>query len=126
MLYKDTKAMVHSPYADANYFDIVIEVWKGDTLALFLFTNDLDYLQWVSIDRMKRKWSRTKKLKSTRYPTEIKTDADFVDDLALGNRSAQVVSLMYGLEQASRNIGRNWTQIKQSMCVLDKTMSSSH
>ena len=39
VLYKNTKAMVHSPDGDTNFFGIVNGVLKGDTLApYFLYS----------------------------------------------------------------------------------------
>ena len=37
ILYKNTKAMVHSPDGDTTYFDIVAGVLQGDTLIPYLF-----------------------------------------------------------------------------------------
>ena len=34
MLYKDTKAMIHLPDGDFDFFDIVAKVLLGDTLVL--------------------------------------------------------------------------------------------
>ena len=34
---KNTKAIIHSPDGDTNFFDLVAGVLQGDTLALYLF-----------------------------------------------------------------------------------------
>ena len=34
MLYKNMKAMVHSPDRDTDFFDIVTGVWQGDTVVV--------------------------------------------------------------------------------------------
>ena len=43
ILYKNTKAEVHSPDGDTDYFDIVKGVLQGGTLASYLFIICLDY-----------------------------------------------------------------------------------
>ena len=44
MLYKDTKAMVHLPNGNNDFFDIITEVLQGDILPPFLFMICLDYI----------------------------------------------------------------------------------
>ena len=53
MLYRNTKINVHSPDEDTDYFDIVVGVLQGDTLAPYLFIICLDYVFKISIDLMK-------------------------------------------------------------------------
>ena len=53
MLHRNTKVKVHSPNGDTDYFDIVVGVLQGDTLAPFLFIICLDYMIRTSIDKMK-------------------------------------------------------------------------
>ena len=53
MLYKDTKAEVHSPDGDTDFFDIVAGVLQGDTLAPYLFIICLDYVLPTLIDLIK-------------------------------------------------------------------------
>ena len=50
MPYKNTKAMVRLFDRDKDFFDIVTEVLKGDTLAPYLLIICLDYIFWTSID----------------------------------------------------------------------------
>ena len=52
-LYKKTKAMVHSPDGDTDFFDIVAGVLRGDTLAPSQLIICLDYEQRISINLMK-------------------------------------------------------------------------
>ena len=44
MLYKNTKAVVHSPDGDTDPFDIVAGVLPGDTLAPYVFIICQDYV----------------------------------------------------------------------------------
>ena len=43
-LYKNMKAMVHSPDGNTEFFDIVAGVLPGDMLTPYLFTICLDYV----------------------------------------------------------------------------------
>ena len=75
MLYKDTKAMVHSP--DGN---IVSGNLQGDKLTPFLFIICQDYVLWMSIDLMKENGFTLKKAKSRQRPTETITNVDHTDN----------------------------------------------
>ena len=44
MLYKNTKAMVHSPDRDKDFFDIVTGLLQEDAFVLYLFILCLDYI----------------------------------------------------------------------------------
>ena len=59
MLYKNTKAIIHSHGGNTDFFDIVTGVLQGDKLAPFLFIICLDYELRISIVLMKD--SQTKK-----------------------------------------------------------------
>ena len=52
-LYKNTKAMTHSPDGDTDFFDIVAGVLQGDTFTLKLFKICLVYVLSVPIDLLK-------------------------------------------------------------------------
>ena len=45
ILYKNMKVKVHSPDEDTDFFDIVVGVLQGDTLAPYLFIICLDYFE---------------------------------------------------------------------------------
>ena len=76
--------------ATTDFFDIVTGVLQEDTIALYIFIICLDYILWILIDLMKRKWFYTKKARSRQYPAKTITDADYVDDLVfLANTPAQ-------------------------------------
>ena len=53
MLFKSKKALVHSPDVDIDFFDT--GVLQADKLAPLQFIIYLDYVQWTSIDLMKKK-----------------------------------------------------------------------
>ena len=53
ILYKDTKAMVHSPDGDTDFFDIITGILQENTLVPFLFVICWDYVQRMLIDLMK-------------------------------------------------------------------------
>ena len=53
MLYKNTKAMVHLPDSDTDFWDIVAKVLKGDTLTSYMFIICQDYIVQMSIDLIK-------------------------------------------------------------------------
>ena len=42
MIYKNTKATVHSPDGDTDFFDIVAGILQGDTLTPYMFIICLD------------------------------------------------------------------------------------
>ena len=50
MLYRNTKAKVHSSDGDIGFFDIVPGVFQGDKLSPYLFIICLNYVLWTSID----------------------------------------------------------------------------
>ena len=103
MLYKNTKVKVCSPDGDTDYFDIVAGVQQGDTLALYLFINCLNYLLGTSIDKMKD--NSFKLTKERRYPAQTITDADYANDIALlANTPAQAESQLHNLERAAAGI----------------------
>ena len=67
MLYKYPKAVVHSLDWDMDFFDKVAGVFKGDESVPYLFILCLDY-DFICI-----------KARSSWYPTEHMTDADYSD-----------------------------------------------
>ena len=82
ILYWNTKVKARSPDGDTDYFDIVVVVLQGDTLAPYLFIIYLDYVLRTSIDKIKENGFKLTKKRSRRYPTRIITDADYADDIA--------------------------------------------
>ena len=106
MLYRNTKVKVCSPDGDTDYFDIVVGVLQGDTLAPYLFIICLDYVLKTSIDKIKENGFKQTKERSRRYPAKTITDTDYADDIALlANAPGQTETPLHSLERAAANIG---------------------
>ena len=100
MLYKNIKVKVISLDADTDYFDIILAVLQGDTLAPHLFIICLDYVLRTSIDIMKDNGFKQAKERSRT------TDADYADNIAvLANTPAQAENLLRCLERVAADIG---------------------
>ena len=100
ILYRNTKVKVRSLDGDTDYFDIVVGVLQGDTLAPYLFIICLDYVLRTSIDKIKENGFELTKKRRRRYPAKKKiTDADYADDIAiLANTPAQAETQLHSLE----------------------------
>ena len=61
MLYKNTKAVVHSPDRDTGFFNIIAIILQGDALALYLSILCLDYILQTSIYLIKENGFTLKK-----------------------------------------------------------------
>ena len=122
MLYKNTKVKVWSLDGDADFFDIVVGVRQGDTLAQYLFIICLDYVLWTSEDSMKENGFTLAKARSRRYPTQTIMDADYTDDTALlANTTTQAQSMLHSLEHAAGGIGLHVNADKtEFMCFNQK------
>ena len=83
MLYSNLKVKVCSPDGDTYYFNIAAGVLQGDTWAPYLFIIHLDYVLWMSTEKMKENGFKLTKERSKRYPAQTITDADYADDIAL-------------------------------------------
>ena len=70
---------VHSPDGDTEYFDIVVGVLQGDTLAPYHIIC-LDYVLRTSIDKIRENDFKLKKKRSRRYPAKTITDVDYITD----------------------------------------------
>ena len=97
---------VRSPDRNAEYFDIVVGVLQGDTLAPYLFIISHDYVLRTSIDKIRENgFELTKKRRSRRYPAKTITDADYADDIAiLKNTPNQAETLLHSFERAAAGI----------------------
>ena len=96
----------HSQDGDTDYFDIVAGVLQGDTLHPYLFIICLDYMLRTSIHKIKDNSLKLAKERSKRYLTQIITDVDYADDIAiLVNTPAQAETLLHSLERATAGKG---------------------
>ena len=106
ILYINTKVKVGSPDGDTEYFDIVVGVLQGDTLAPYLFIICLDYVLRTSIDKIRENGFELTKKRSRRHPAKTITDADYADDIAiLANTPNQAETLLHSFEQAAAGKG---------------------
>ena len=106
ILYWNTKVKVRSPDGDTEYFDIVVGVLQGNTLAPYLFIISLDYVLRTSIDKIRENSFKLTKKRSRRYPAKTIADADYADDIAiLANTPKQAETLLHSLERAATGIG---------------------
>ena len=124
ILYKNTKVKVCSPDGNTDYFDIVASVLQGDILASYLFSICLDYVLRTSIDLMKDNGFKLTKERSRRYPTQIITDADYADDIALlVNTPTRAETLLHSLERATGCIGLHVNVDKCNTYALNEATS---
>ena len=119
MLYRSPKVKVHSLDRDTDYFNIVVGVLQGDTLAPYLFIICLDYVLRISIDKMKDNSFKLTKERNRKYIT----DADYVGDMVLlTNTPAQAKTMLHSLEQAAAGIGLHVNADKtEYMCFNQST-----
>ena len=82
-LYKNTKVKVRSPEGDIDFFESVVRVLQGDTLAPYLFIICVDYVLRTSIDLMKENGFTLQKARSRWYPAWTIMDANDAVDIAL-------------------------------------------
>ena len=116
MLYKNTKVRICSPDRDTYYFDIVKGVLQGDIYNEFR----------TSIDKMKDNGFKLVKERSRRYPAQIITDADCVDDIALlANIPTLAETLLHSLERAAGGRGLH-VKTKLNICAFIKEVTSPH
>ena len=127
MLYKNTKVKVRSPDGDKDYFDIVVGVLQGDTLAPYLFFICFDYVLRTSFDLIKENGFKLAKERNRRYPAQTKTEADYTDDIALlENTPTQAESLLHSLERAAAGIGLHVNADKTEYIYFNQRDNISH
>ena len=113
---------VRSPDKDTEYFDIVVEVLQGNTLAPYLFIICLDYVLRTSIDRIKENGFELTKKRSTRYPGKTITHANYADDIAiLSNTPNQAETVLHSLEQAAAGMGLHVNAHKTEYICFNQT-----
>ena len=113
---------VRSPDGDTEYFDVVVGVLQGDTLAPYFFIVCLDYGLRTSIDKIRENGFELTKKRSRRYPAKTITDADYADDIAiLANILNQAVTLLHSLERAAAGIGLHVNAHKTEYMCYNQT-----
>ena len=90
ILYRNKKVKVCSSDGDTEYFDIVAGVLQEDTLAPYLFIICLNYVLWISIDKMRENGFELRKKRNRRYPAKTITD----DIVILANTPNQAETLL--------------------------------
>ena len=122
MLYRNTKVKIRSLYGDKNYFDIAADVLQGDTLAPYLFIICLDCMLWISLDKIKENCFKLIKLRSSKYPAQTITDADYTDDIELqANAPARAETLRHSLERAVAGIDLHINAHKTEYMCFNQT-----
>ena len=122
MLYRNTKVKVFSPDGDTDYFNIVVGVLQGDTLAPYLSIICQDCVLRTSIDKIKENGLKLAKERSRRYPAKTITNADCADDIALlAKASAQAETLLHSLERAAASIGLHVNAHKTEYMSFNQT-----
>ena len=104
LLYDSSKSRVQTSDGLTDFFETLIGVLQGDTLAPFLFIIALDYIlrNCMSPDYGLTILPR----QSRRVPAVTVTDLDFADDLALLSNTIQdAQSLLHDLEVAAEKVG---------------------
>ena len=105
-----------------DYFDMVADVLKGDTLAPYLFIISLDYVLRTAIDKIKENGFKLTKERSRRYPAKTITD----DIALLTNAPAHAETLLHSLERAAAGIGLHVNAPRRNICALIKQVKSPH
>ena len=104
LLYKNTKAIVHSSDGDTDFFNIV--AWRYACVICVYDIIYQDYVLQMSLDWIKENGFTLKKAKSKGYRAEPMIDADYAYDLMLlTNTPAQAETLLHSLKQAAGGIG---------------------
>ena len=121
-MYTNTYELYISLDGDTEYFDIVVGVLQGDTLAPYLFIICLDYVLRTSIDKIRENGFELTKKRSRRYPAKTITDADYADGIAiLANTPNQAETLLHSLERAAAAIGLHVNAHKTEYMCYNQT-----
>ena len=84
MMYKNTKAKVVTDEGCSEEFEIFSGILQGDTLAPLLFIICVDFCMLNATFSKENELGFTlERAKSRRYPKEVVTNLDFVDDITL-------------------------------------------
>ena len=122
ILYRNTKVKVRSPDGDTDYFDIVVGVLKGDTLAPYLFIICRDYVLRTLIDKIKENGFELTKKINRRYPAKTITDANYANNMPiLANAPAQAETLLHGLVWGAAGISLHLNAHKTEFMCFNQT-----
>ena len=103
---------------ETEYFDVVVGVLQGDTLAPYLFIICLDYVLRTSIDKIRENSFELTKKRSRRHPAKIITDADYADHIAIqANKPNQAETLLHSSERALASMSMH---TKRNICAIIK------
>ena len=84
IIYTSTKAKVLSPDGETEFFEILAGVLQGDTLAPYIFTIMKDYAMGQAIgNEALDSGFKSDRKRSRRHNSDVITDFDFADDIAL-------------------------------------------
>ena len=108
MLYRNTKVKVRSPDGDTDYFNIVVGVLLGDSLAPYLFIICLDYVLRTSINKIKENDFKLIKERSRRYPAKTIAAAENIHKIFKGiqAKNLQATILFVNFTKAFDSIHR--------------------
>ncbi|KAL5270988.1 hypothetical protein ACHWQZ_G001587 [Mnemiopsis leidyi] len=118
LLYDSAKSRVQTSDGLTEFFETLIGVLQGDTLAPFLFIIVLDYIlrNCMSPDYGLTITPR----QSRRIPAVTVTDLDFADDLALlSNTIQEAQSLLNNLEVAAEKVGLSMNSSKTEFMTIN-------
>ena len=115
---QNTKVKVRSPDRDTDYFDIVVVVLQGNTLAPYLCIICLNYGLKTSINKMKDNDFKLAIEISRRYPAQTITDEDYADDISL---LANAETLLYSLKRTAAGIGLHVKAHKTECMCFNQT-----
>ena len=120
-LYNNTQAQVLSPDGDTDFFSIQAGVLQGDTLAPLLFILALDYVMRIAtINPEETGFTLTRRL-SRRIPSNMITDTDFADDIALLSDNVEKAQLLLTrLELAAEIIGLHINEKKTEFISINQ------
>ena len=124
ILYRNTKVKVRSPDGDTEYFDIVVWVLQGDTLAPYLIIICLDNVLRTSIDKIRENGFELTKKQTV--PRQNNYRRRYADDIALlTNTPNQAETLVHSLERAAAGIGLHVNAHKTKYMCYNQTGDTS-
>ena len=122
MLNINTKVKVRSPDGDIDYFDILVGVLQGDTLAPYLFIIYPENVLRTSMDKIKENGFKRTKERSRWYLGKTINDADITDDIALlANAPTKAETLLHSLDLAGAGIGLHVNAHKTEYMCFNQT-----